>query len=207
MQVDSILDDTVFKYFKKFGTGNLEYLGNWNNSLPKNLNSALYNFNWATQITRDIEEINKYITEDTADVLHSIGFFNKFDSQSNIKWKIIESNDLNVTWNSLYTNLDQYFSTYKVWISQIPSGCCIPQHLDTIDAFVNQYNIDIEDIENIKRLVILPNDIEPWHHLWYGKDILNKSVAGDVYKFNFWEPHGGSNLGPEPKYTIQVIGV
>lgn len=206
-KIDSIIDNKVYDYFQTFGTGTIEYLDNWKELLPKNLNQNLSNFDWSTTVTRNFQEVEKYISTSESELLSKVGFFDKFENTSHIQWRIIKDRDLNIDWSSLHHKLTNYFSFFKIWISQIPSGCCIPQHLDSIESFVEEYKVKESEVVNIKRLVILPEDIKPWHHLWYGNDIITKSFAGDVYKFNFWEPHGGSNLGPTPKYTIQVIGI
>jgi len=207
MHIDSIIEDIVFKYYNQCGIGNIKKIGNWNFALPKDLQDKLVEFDWSQTTARTYQEISQLLNEDDNEVLSSIGYFNKFETKENIKWRIIEEKDINTDWSLFYKELDEIFNTYKIWISQIPSGCCIPQHLDTIESFLTQFNIDKKDIPNIKRLAVLSEDIQPWHHLWYGKDIISSGIKGDVFSFNFWEPHGGGNLGPNPKYTIQVIGI
>lgn len=207
MKINSLIDSSVYNYFKMHGPGHIEHIGNWQELLPKDLNQQLVDFNWNTVVTRNFEQIQKYGTNSQVGVLFKVGFFDKFENTNHIQWRIIGNREIDTDWSNLYQRLENYFSVYKIWISQIPPGCCIPQHLDSINSFIDEYKIQQSDISNIKRLTILPEDIKPWHHLWYGNDIITKSFAGDVYKFNFWEPHGGSNLGPTPKYTIQVMGI
>lgn len=207
MTIESIVDDSVFNYYLNYGTGNVQYLGNWCNFLPKNLNTQLISYNWDKVVLRNFEEVIKHVDSDSEKILYNVGFFNNFESTDHIRWKIIKNTDLDVSWEELHKKISTYLSVYEIWISQIPSGCCIPQHLDTIDSFMRRFRIDKFDIEKIKRIVILPQDLKPWHHLWYGNKIIFPAEKGDTFSFNFWEPHGGSNLGPEPKYTIQIIGV
>lgn len=203
-----LIEETVVEYHKTYGTSKPSYIGNWGEFLPSELSTYLRNYNWNSVVERNYEEMKQQYTNSYVSNYHTaIGHFHSFKSTDHIRWKIMTplSHDINL--NQLTLQLEKYLSVYKIWVTQVESGCCIPQHLDTVENFVKEYNISEEKIKDIKRFVILPEKIEPWHHLWYGNTILSTGVYGDVWQFNFWEPHGGSNLGSTSKFTIQIIGI
>jgi len=207
--IKSFFDDLAFSYYKQHGSRHPVYLGNWNDVLPDNLSELLDSFSWKDQPERNYKEISSRLNlnEPTNQEYLELAHFKKFQSIENVSWKIADYKDIINDSNFLFKKIDTILKVYKVWITQIPSGCCIPQHIDTINAFVNDFSIQKDEIKNIKRLIILPDEIKPWHHLWYGKKILTEGKKGDAWSFNFWEPHGGGNLGPDHKYTIQVMGI
>jgi len=208
MKIISSADDKTFTFLKENGIQNPIYVGLWNSVVNNLLLDSIKQFNWDSVTVRDFEtmyemaKLNPMYNE-IEEITHTSSFSNK----SNVKWKIINANQLDTDLTHLYSKLSLMFTEYKIWVTRIDPGCYIPQHVDTVDAFINDFSIPEEEIKNIKRLAILPEDIKPWHHLWYGNTILSEGKQGDVWSFNFWTPHGGSNLGPEPKYTIQVIAI
>jgi len=206
--IKNFFSDLTFSFYKNNPIRVPVYLGNWIDVLPYDLHERLENYNWNAQPLRNYKEVANRIdlnSEDTQDFL-DLAHFKNFQTYEHTQWRITDYESL-LTDNKLFTKVDEYFTRYKIWVTQIPPGCCLPQHVDSIDTFINDYNISYEEIPNIKRYMILPLDIKPWHHLWYGRKIISEGLAGDVWSFNFWEPHGGSNLGPTNKYTIQVMGI
>lgn len=203
-----LVEETVVEYHKTHGTGKPSYIGNWKEFLPLELSTYLRNYNWNSVVERNYEGIKQQYNDSAVSDYHSdIGHFNSFKSTDHIRWKIMTPIADAIDLSQLNIQLKKHLSVYKIWVTQVEPGCCIPQHLDTVESFVKEYKIKKENVKDIKRFVILPENIESWHHLWYGNTILSTGVAGDAWQFNFWEPHGGSNLGSTSKFTIQIIGI
>jgi hypothetical protein len=209
MEMVNLVNNTVTDYFKKYGVGKPNYIGNWADSFPKDFYQTVRNYEWDFIPERNYDNIFKALTdENLVKELADIGHFKNWKTTSHGRWKIINSSDINLNLTLLHTHIRKHLTKYKLSIARIPAGCCIPQHVDTIDSFVDSYSIPEYQIKNIKRIMILLHDTKPWHHLWYGNYIIPAdTVAGDAWEFNFWEPHGGSNLGPDAKFTLQVIGI
>lgn len=207
--IKNFFSDLAFSYYKQYGSSCPEYLGNWKDIFPANLYEKLDTFSWECQPERNYYEVDSRL--DINDIQYqeylTLTHFQAFKSIDNARWKIADYRSLVPDSNALLKKLDDFCKVYKVWVTQIPPGCCIPQHVDTVDAFIKDFDIQTNEVKDIKRFVILPSAIEPWHHLWYGRKIIAEGSCGDVWSFNFWEPHGGSNLGPDNKYTIQVMGI
>jgi len=208
MKIISSADDRTFGFLKEKGVHNPVYIGLWNSVINNELLESIKQFDWSSITIRDFETMSKMARENPMyNEIKGITHTTSFADKSNVKWQIINANQLGADLSYLYSKLSSMFTQYKIWVTRIDPGCCIPQHVDTVDAFVDDFEIPEEKIKNIKRLAILPEDIKPWHHLWYGNKIISEGKQGDVWSFNFWTPHGGSNLGPDPKYTIQVIAI
>jgi len=208
MKIISIIDDTVFEYFKTYGVGSPTYVGNWADVLPTNLSDRLELFDWNKLPIRNFSSINPLAVDhplynDLIDLSH----FSHYKTIDHCQWRIVSLTDFELDLTALNNKIEETFTHYKIWVTRIDPGCCIPQHLDSTNDFVDKFQIDPINFKHIKRVMILPHDVQPWHHLWYGNEIISKGTRGDTWSLNFWEPHGGSNLGPIPKYTLQVMGI
>jgi hypothetical protein len=206
MKITSAADKRVLDYLKRNGTGNPSYVGMWKDAVNNEVLDAIRAHDWSEVPIRNYD-IYEGASASGYDELREVTFTSAFVNKDSIRWQIINTNSLDYSLEKLYNKLYNDFDKFKVWITRIDPGCCIPQHIDTVNAFIEEFDIAEKDISNIKRLVILPEDVKPWHHLWYGNTIISDGRQGDVWSFSFWEPHGGSNLGPEPKYTLQVIAI
>lgn len=207
--IKNFFSDLAFSFYTEKGVGNPEKIGNWNSLLPRDVIDGLENYHWNQQPERNYNEISKLVDVDDKENIKffDLSHFKFFKSIEHLTWKIADYKRIFPDNHEFYSQIEKTFSVYKIWVTQIQPGCCIPQHIDSVESFLEEFDIDITEISEIKRLLVLPLDIEPWHHLWYGKSIISQGNKGDVYKFNFWEPHGGSNLGPKNKYTIQIMGL
>lgn len=198
----------MVEYHKTYGTGKPNYIGNWKELLPLELSAYLRSYDWDRVVERNYEWSIQQFKNSTAYDYHAeMAHFNSFKSTSHIRWKIMTPLAADIDLSQLNKELKKHLSVFKIWITKISPGCCIPQHIDSVDIFLKEYEIKKENAKSIKRLILLPGKIEPWHHLWYGDTILSSGIAGDVWQFNFWEPHGGSNLGSTSKFTIQIMGI
>lgn len=206
--INHIFSDTSFSYYQSFGVGSASYLENWDYLLPDNIIEIFESYDWSVKPYRNYDRLKDIVdfNNEKNKPFINLSHFSNFKSTDNCQWKIEDYKDI-VSDKKLFAHLDTFLKSYKVWITQIPPGCCIPQHIDTVDAFLKEYQISESCIPNIKRYMILPEPLKPWHHLWYGNTIIPAGRLGDVWSFNFWEPHGGGNLGSTNKYTIQVMGI
>jgi hypothetical protein len=206
--IQHIFSDTSFNYYQLNGVGSALYLGNWSNFLPSDVFNIFDSYDWSVKPTRNYDKLKTIIdfNDEKNKPFIELSHFSNFKSSDNCQWKIEDYKDI-ILDKKLFAHLDTFLKNYKVWVTQIPPGCCIPQHIDTVDAFLEEYQISKSHISNIKRYVILPESSRPWHHLWYGNTVIPSGQLGDVWSFNFWEPHGGSNLGSTNKYTIQIMGI
>lgn len=207
--IKSFFSDLAFSYFTTNGSGYPERLSNWGSLLPTDLLDKIENYDWRQQPERNYNEIAKLldVNDDANEKFFDLAHFRFFKSIDHLTWKIADYKRIFPDNYKLYSQIEKTFSAYKIWVTQIRPGCCIPQHIDSVESFLEEFSIDTTEISGIKRLLVLPADIDPWHHLWYGKSIISQGTKGDVYRFDFWEPHGGSNLGPRNKYTIQIMGL
>jgi len=203
--ISKIFSSLTYDFYKSNPITKLNFIKNINGFLPDNIIDQFENHNWNLVPTRNFDTIKNFVESNNKDFVN-LSHFNHFVSTNICQWKI--TNYSTIIGNDDFINfLNSKFIKYKVWVTQIPPGCCIPNHIDTVDEFIESNNIDKSNIMKIKRYLILPEDIKPWHHLWYGNTILSTGLKGDMYEFDFWLAHGGGNLGPTNKYTIQIMAI
>lgn len=207
--IKNFFSDKSFAFFLDKGSGHAEKLANWRVLLPNDVYQNLENYDWNNQPERNYAEVAKLldIEQEENKKFIDLAHFKKFDSIAHLSWRIADYKRIFPDNHSFFEQIEKIFYSYKIWVTQIRPGCCIPQHVDSVESFLEESGIDESNIQDIKRLLVLPCDVKPWHHLWYGKSIIADGIFGDVYRFDFWEPHGGSNLGPDNKYTIQIMGL
>lgn len=204
--ISKIFSTLTYEYYLSKPTTKLNYIDNIVNYLPIDIIKKFESYDWASIPNRNFDSIKNLVDKNIDTKFIELSHFTKFIINDNCQWKI--TNYVSIFDNDKFLeHCNQMFKTYKVWVTQIQPGCCIPNHIDTVDEFITSNNIDVSDIHKIKRYLILPESIKPWHHLWYGNTILSEGAAGDMYEFDFWLAHGGGNLGPTNKYTIQIMAI
>ena len=79
----------------------------------------------------------------------------------------------------------------------------MPTHIDHFKRYCEIFNINRKDV---RRIVVFLEDWKPGHYFEVeGKGVVNWK-AGD---YCLWEPdidHAASNIGIEPRYTLQITG-
>ena len=79
----------------------------------------------------------------------------------------------------------------------------MPTHTDHFNRYCEIFNVDRK---NVRRVLVFLEDWKPGHYFEVaGKGVVNWG-AGD---YCMWEPdisHAASNIGVEPRYTLQITG-
>lgn len=79
----------------------------------------------------------------------------------------------------------------------------MPTHVDHFRRYCEIFNVDRKDV---RRVLVFLDDWKPGHYFEVaGKGVVNWK-AGD---YCMWEPdvdHAASNIGIEPRYTLQITG-
>lgn len=80
----------------------------------------------------------------------------------------------------------------------------MPEHVDHFNTYTQVFNVDRKEV--VRALVLL-EDWKPGHYLEVqGKAFVNWN-AGDYVLWDADVPHAASNIGTEPRYTLQITGV
>lgn len=90
----------------------------------------------------------------------------------------------------------------KVWVSEIKPGKCFPYHWD-VDKDTSRY---VEG--KMVRYHMYLDEYKFGHFFILENDYLSGHAAGDTFKwrdYRVW--HAGGNIGAEPKYIFNFLGI
>lgn len=106
------------------------------------------------------------------------------------------------------------------WVNKIPaaiglSNCgfvfyrmdqldIMPPHVDHFETYCKVFNVERN---LVYRAIVFLQDWKPGHYFEYdGRGLVNWK-QGDYVIYSTDTPHAASNIGIEPRYTLQVTGV
>ena len=138
------------------------------------------------------------VTQQEINEWHSKGYYhnnftgNMYDSRNPMPaW----TNDVGDEFHELK---DKTYTIYRMDTLEI-----MPTHVDHFRRYCEIFNVDRKDV---RRVLIFLEDWKPGHYFEVaGTGVVNWR-AGD---FCMWEPdvdHAASNIGIEPRYTLQITG-
>jgi len=83
-------------------------------------------------------------------------------------------------------------------------GYVIPKHKDHFQNYCDRFGHDRTDVS--RRLVFL-EDWKDGHYFQLGDTVYHHWVQGECVEWTSEALHMGANMGPEPRYTLQITGV
>lgn len=90
------------------------------------------------------------------------------------------------------------YTFYRMDILEI-----MPAH---VDHFSKYRELFCEDITKIKRAIVFLEDWKPGHYFEVNKTGFVNWQAGNYVLWNHNVEHAASNIGIEPRYTLQITG-
>ena len=86
-------------------------------------------------------------------------------------------------------------------------GTILPIHSDLYKHYIEIFNLNTpEQQQSIRRAVIFLEDWQPGHYAELLNQPFTNWVAGSTVEWNYDAPHLAANLGPTPRYTLQITG-
>ena len=85
------------------------------------------------------------------------------------------------------------------------TGTVLPTHGDLYLKYIELYNLQGQE-HRIRRAIVF---LEDWAsgHYFEGMGVpLTNWVAGTVIEWTYDTPHMAANIGPAPRYTLQITG-
>lgn len=79
----------------------------------------------------------------------------------------------------------------------------MPVHNDHFETYCKIFNIDIKDA---RRILVFLEDWKPGHYFEMNSIGYTNWKAGDYVEWDYTVPHAASNIGIEPRYTLQITG-
>lgn len=80
----------------------------------------------------------------------------------------------------------------------------MPPHVDHFDTYCKVFNIDRSEVF---RAIVFLQDWKPGHYFEYDNKGLVNWKCGDYVIYSTDTPHAASNIGIEPRYTLQITGI
>lgn len=80
----------------------------------------------------------------------------------------------------------------------------MPPHIDHFETYSRIFNVDRNDVY---RAIVFLEDWKPGHYFEYDGNGLVNWKKGDYVIYSTNTPHAASNIGIEPRYTLQVTGL
>lgn len=80
----------------------------------------------------------------------------------------------------------------------------MPPHVDHFDTYCKVFNVDRK---LVSRTIVFLEDWKPGHYFEYDGVGLVNWKKGDYVMYSTDTPHAASNIGIEPRYTLQITGI
>ncbi len=88
---------------------------------------------------------------------------------------------------------------------RMTAGTVLPTHRDQYVKYISLYNLKGRE-HNIRRAIVFLEDWQPGHYAEYEDQPFVNWRAGAVVEWTYDAPHMAANLGPTPRYTLQITG-
>lgn len=111
------------------------------------------------------------------------------------------------SWNQQFINIYQQLGWKDIGTSyyRMNTGTVLPTHSDLYLRYIALFNLQGQE-HRIQRAVVFLEDWKPGHYSETAGIAKVNWQAGDVVEWQYDVPHMAANLGPEPRYTLQITG-
>lgn len=111
------------------------------------------------------------------------------------------------TWNQRFIDIFADMGWKDIGTSYycMMTGTILPTHGDLYVKYIDLFKLHGQE-SNIRRAIVF---LEDWKSGHYFEALGNPHVdwkAGDVFEWPYNTPHMAANIGPEPRYTLQITG-
>jgi hypothetical protein len=129
------------------------------------------------------------------------GYVNKFTGA------MCDMRSLQPAWNIRFVETFQALGWKDVGTSyyRMSTGTVLPTHKDLYIKYIDIFKLESRE-HTIRRAVIFLEDWQPGHYAEYMDEAFVNWRAGAVVEWTYDTPHMAANLGPTPRYTLQITG-
>jgi hypothetical protein len=111
------------------------------------------------------------------------------------------------TWNQRFIDIfaGQGWQDIGTSYYRMGTGTVLPTHNDLYVKYISLFGLQGQE-HTIRRAIVFLEDWQPGHYAEYeGRAFVNWR-AGAVVEWCYDAPHMAANLGPTPRYTLQITG-
>jgi hypothetical protein len=111
------------------------------------------------------------------------------------------------TWNQRFIDIFAGRDWQNIGTSyyRMGTGTVLPTHQDRYVKYISLFGLQGRE-HTIRRAVIFLEDWQPGHYAEYADEPFVDWRAGAVIEWTYDTPHMAANLGPTPRYTLQITG-
>lgn len=111
------------------------------------------------------------------------------------------------SWNSRFIEIFTGLGWKNIGTSyyRMNTGTVLPTHSDLYVKYIELFGLQGQE-QKIRRAVVFLEDWQPGHYAEYMGHAYVNWRAGAVVEWPYDTPHMAANLGPTPRYTLQITG-
>ena len=110
-------------------------------------------------------------------------------------------------WNKRFIEIFQGQGWKDIGTSyyRMNTGTVLPSHQDRYVKYISLFGLQGRE-HSIRRAIVFLEDWQPGHYAEYEDRPFVNWRAGSVIEWTYDTPHMAANLGPTPRYTLQITG-
>jgi len=111
------------------------------------------------------------------------------------------------TWNQRFIEIfaGQGWKDIGTSYYRMNTGTVLPTHSDLYKKYIELFDLKGRE-HTIRRAIVFLEDWQPGHYAEYVNKAFVNWRAGAVVEWTYDLPHMAANLGPGPRYTLQITG-
>jgi hypothetical protein len=111
------------------------------------------------------------------------------------------------SWNQRFLDMfaEQGWKDIGTSYYRMTTGTILPTHSDLYTKYTNLFHL--QGLEHtIRRAIVFLEDWQPGHYAEYLDQTHVNWSAGSTVEWAYDTPHMAANMGPTPRYTLQITG-
>jgi hypothetical protein len=111
------------------------------------------------------------------------------------------------SWNQRFLDMfaEQGWKDIGTSYYRMTTGTILPTHSDLYTKYIDLF--DLQGLERtIRRAIVFLEDWQPGHYAEYLDQAHVNWSAGSTVEWAYDTPHMAANMGPTPRYTLQITG-
>jgi hypothetical protein len=173
--------------------------------MKKNITHSIHRYQlsrfWDCEY-QTIEYINEEFNDvEQTHVWQEQGYANRFTGD------MCDMRSTQPTWNQRFVDIfaGQGWQDVGTSYYRMNTGTVLPTHSDLYKKYIEIFNLKGKE-HTIRRAVVFLEDWQPGHYAEYNNETFVNWRAGATVVWKYDTPHMAANLGPTPRYTLQITG-
>lgn len=111
------------------------------------------------------------------------------------------------SWNQRFIDIFANMGWKNIGTSyyRMNTGTVLPTHGDLYVKYIQLHNLQGQE-HRIRRAIVFLEDWKSGHYFEGMGTPCTNWTAGQVMEWSYNTPHMAANIGPEPRYTLQITG-